>query len=63
MVEETVHADTKALCPVCRKIVNAGLVEKENKIYLKKMCETHGVSYALTCSDAGWYREFLLLNI
>lgn len=57
MSEETVHANTKALCPVCRKIVNAGIVEKENKIYLKKMCETHGVSYALTCSDAGWYRE------
>jgi uncharacterized radical SAM superfamily Fe-S cluster-containing enzyme len=60
MKEEKVYSDTRAVCPVCRKIVEANVVEMDEKIYLKKMCETHGITYALTCSDAEWYRESTL---
>jgi uncharacterized radical SAM superfamily Fe-S cluster-containing enzyme len=57
MAEDIVHNETKAVCPECREIVAAQVVEKDGKIYLKKNCPDHGVSYALTCSDADWYRE------
>ena len=57
MKTEKFYSDTRALCPSCREIVNASIVEKEGKIYLKKMCEEHGDSYALTCSDPDWYQE------
>ncbi len=57
MKTEILHSETRALCPSCREIVNASIIEKEGRIYLKKMCEEHGVSYALTCSDPEWYHE------
>jgi uncharacterized radical SAM superfamily Fe-S cluster-containing enzyme len=57
MKTEKVHSKTRAVCPSCREIVNASIVEMEGKIYIKKNCVVHGVSYALTCSDADWYQE------
>ncbi len=57
MKEERVYTETRGVCPECKEIVQANLVEMDEKIYLKKTCQSHGVSYALTCSDAEWYRE------
>lgn len=47
---------TQALCPACRSKVPARVVEKADKVYLEKFCETHGLSEALISSDAAWYR-------
>jgi len=57
MKTEKHYSDTRAVCPSCREIVDASIVEKDGKIYIKKMCEDHGVSYALTCSDPDWYQD------
>ncbi len=48
---------TKALCPVCTGVVNAQIIESENKVYLKKYCPQHGTTLALICSDSGWYQS------
>lgn len=50
---------TQALCPACRKKVTARVVEKENKVYLEKFCDEHGISEVMISSDTDWYRDSL----
>lgn len=33
---------TKSLCPECLRVIEAKVVERDNKIYLQKKCLTHG---------------------
>lgn len=52
-----IYSHTLGLCPVCKKKVHSRIIEKDNKIYLEKYCERHGITYALICSDISWYRD------
>lgn len=47
---------THSLCPRCKRVVPADIVERDGRIVMIKECPKHGVSEALTCSDAEWYR-------
>jgi uncharacterized radical SAM superfamily Fe-S cluster-containing enzyme len=49
-------AVTQSLCPRCKRLVDADVVERDGRIVMIKRCPKHGVSEALTCSDAEWYR-------
>lgn len=49
-------ADTQSLCPRCKRLVDAEVVERDGRILMIKHCPQHGTSEALTCSDAEWYR-------
>ena len=55
-----IYSHTKALCPECRKITDARIIELKNKIFLEKHCPADGRSQELICSDAQWYRESML---
>lgn len=53
---------TQSLCPECRSLVPADVVEDDGRIVMLTHCPEHGESRALTCSDAEWYqwsRRFL----
>ena len=47
---------TQSLCPECKDLVPADVVEEAGRVLMIKHCPTHGDHRALTCSDAGWYR-------
>jgi len=42
---------------VCLVPAQARIIEQNDRIYLEKFCRDHGISKALICSDADWFRE------
>lgn len=46
---------TKSICPVCKVPVDAQVNARDNKIYLRKRCRTHGWFEALVYGDAEMY--------
>jgi uncharacterized radical SAM superfamily Fe-S cluster-containing enzyme len=45
---------TRGLCPECKRIVDAQVLVRDGKLYLHKICPTHGAHEALVSSDAAW---------
>lgn len=48
---------TQSLCPSCKRVVPAEIVERDSRIWLAKRCEAHGSQETLLSSDAAWYRD------
>lgn len=46
---------TESLCPVCLKAIEANLYERENRVFMRKTCEEHGVFDELISSDAHFF--------
>lgn len=51
----TFQGVTRSLCPECRKVVDAQVLIRGGKVYLRKHCPEHGFHEALVSSDADWY--------
>lgn len=54
--------ETQSLCPECKSVVPAEVVEEGGRVIMVKHCPEHGERRALTCSDANWYtwsRKFI----
>jgi hypothetical protein len=49
---------TRSLCPTCNTVVDAEIVEEEQKIWLKRVCPQHGASRNLYWSDPVMYHRF-----
>lgn len=49
--------DTKSLCPVCFKTLDAEVYEENGKILIKKTCEDHGEFVNTYWSDADLYNK------
>jgi len=49
---------TRSLCPTCRTVVDAEIVEEEGKVWLKRTCPAHGSFRHLYWSDAEMYHRF-----
>ncbi|MFC2009107.1 radical SAM protein [Chloroflexota bacterium] len=49
------HGITRSLCPECRALVDAQILIREGKVYLRKHCPEHEWHEALISSDADWY--------
>lgn len=49
---------TRSLCPTCRTVVDAEIVEEEGEVWLKRTCPAHGSSRHLYWSDAEMYHRF-----
>jgi 7,8-dihydro-6-hydroxymethylpterin dimethyltransferase len=49
-------AVTHSLCPRCKRLVDAEVIRRNDRIIMVKHCPKHGVFEALTCSDADWYQ-------
>jgi len=58
--ERRIHSYSRALCPRCRRPVDAVRVLRDGKVYLRKHCPQHGASEALVSGDAAWFREMFL---
>jgi uncharacterized radical SAM superfamily Fe-S cluster-containing enzyme len=53
---------TRSICPECRITIDAEILVKENKVYMKKRCPNHGWFEALIFSDYEMYRDFERYN-
>ena len=53
---------TKSICPVCKVVVDAEVNIRDNKVFLRKRCPTHGRFEALVYSDAQLYVESMRFN-
>ena len=53
---------TKSICPICKKNIDAKILEENNKIYLEKRCKVHGYFKVLILSDANWYFNSVKFN-
>lgn len=54
---DTYFKTTKSTCPSCRKIIDADVVFRDNKVYFKKHCKDHGASEAMVSEDAEYYAK------
>ena len=48
---------TSSLCSICKRGVEAEIVEKSGSVFLRKTCPDHGTRVVLLASDAEWYHE------
>lgn len=53
---------TRSICPVCRKVIDAEILVKDNKVYMHKYCPEHGWHDSLISSDLQHYRTSLQYN-
>src|SRR5215207_2752686 len=53
---------TRSICPVCRRDVEAEVVAREGRVYLRKRCADHGAFEALVYGDADRYLEIQRYN-
>jgi hypothetical protein len=46
---------TKSICPVCKRVIDAEVNVRDNRVMMRKRCADHGVFEALVYSDAELY--------
>lgn len=59
---DTFYRFTKSICPECKRLVDAEVIVRDEKVYMKKYCSEHGVTEALISSDADMYLASLKYN-
>lgn len=53
---------TKSICPVCKRVIDAEINVRDNKVVMRKRCPEHGEFQALVYSDAELYMSQLRFN-
>lgn len=53
---------TRSICPDCRKVIDAQVVLRDNKVYMRKRCPQCGSFESLVYGDAKAYTEFAKVN-
>jgi len=53
---------TKSLCPECRKVIDAHILLRDDKVIMRKRCPLHGQFEALIFGDAQLYTEIARYN-
>jgi len=53
---------TISLCPECLKRVDAKIINKDNKVYIKKYCKEHGEQLELLEEDYEYYSKRMLFD-
>lgn len=49
---------THSLCPACYRLIPAAIVERDEKLYMRKVCPDHGEFEDLYYGDVGLYYKF-----
>ena len=49
------HELTRSICPACRRVVDAQVLLRDGKVYMRKRCPDHGSVEALVYGDAEAY--------
>src|SRR5215510_14782080 len=46
---------TRSLCPACRRLVDAKIITRGQRVYFRKQCPEHGTIEDFICSDVSQY--------
>ncbi len=57
-MEEVVH-ETLSVCPVCKKLIPAKIVNRDGKLYMVKECSEHGKFEELYWADYELYKKYI----
>lgn len=53
---------TRSICPECRRVIDAKILLRDNKVYMRKRCPDHGNFEALVYGDAQAYTNSAKFN-
>ncbi|MBI4318602.1 MAG: radical SAM protein, partial [Chloroflexi bacterium] len=53
---------TRSVCPECRQVIDAQIILRNNRVYLRKLCADHGNFEALFYGDAQAYTSSAKFN-
>jgi uncharacterized radical SAM superfamily Fe-S cluster-containing enzyme len=53
---------TRSICPECRRVIDAKILFRGGKVYMRKRCPEHGVFEGLVYADAEAYAGFARYN-
>ncbi len=53
---------TRSICPECRTVIDAHIVLRDNKVFMRKRCPEHGQFEALVYGDAQAYTSAAKFN-
>jgi hypothetical protein len=53
---------TRSICPECRRMIDAQILLRDNKVYMRKRCPAHGQFEALVYGDAQAYTASARFN-
>ena len=56
------HELTRSICPTCRRVIDAQIILRNNKVYMRKRCPDCGPFEALVYADAEAYVSFSKFN-
>ncbi|MFQ6130272.1 MAG: hypothetical protein ACE5OT_05685 [Candidatus Hadarchaeaceae archaeon] len=51
------YETTRSICPKCREVIDARILIKNGKVFMRKQCVKHGWFGSLISSDAEIYRN------
>ncbi|HLL80911.1 MAG TPA: hypothetical protein VKT25_15485, partial [Ktedonobacteraceae bacterium] len=53
---------TRSICPQCRRVIDAHILLRHNKVYMRKRCPEHGLFEGLVYGDAQAYTSAARFN-
>ena len=56
------HDLTRSICPECKGVIDAQIIIRDNKVYMRKRCPTHGWFEGIISSDAEMYVDSIKFN-
>ena len=56
------HELTRSICPECKRVIDAQVIIRGNKVYMRKRCPEHSWFEALISSDAQMYVDSVKFN-
>ena len=56
------HELTRSICPECKRVIDAQIIIRQNRVYMRKRCPDHGSYESLISSDAEMYVDSIKFN-
>lgn len=56
------HELTRSICPECKAVIDAQVIIRANKVYMRKRCPSHGWFEGIISSDAEMYVNSIKFN-
>ena len=56
------HELTRSICPDCQQVIDAQVIIRDNRVFMRKRCPTHGWFEGIISSDAKMYVDSIGFN-
>ena len=56
------HELTRSICPACKKVIDAQVLIRDNRVFMRKRCPDHGWFEGIISSDARMYVDSIGFN-